>query len=70
MRVTMENGDRFVIYGEHGGTVTLKDVTLGKIYTCQGEDEDGDLWFLDDEGERNWAIATFGGIADYVVIVE
>lgn len=34
---------------------TLYDVTIGKVYSLAGADKDGDLYFIDDKGEKNYA---------------
>jgi hypothetical protein len=36
----------------------LHDVTNGKEYTIAGIDWDGDEYFIDDAGERNYAAAS------------
>lgn len=49
----------------------LKDVTNGKEYTISGRDWDGDEYFIDDVGERNYATA--GGVyalGKYVIVTE
>jgi len=33
----------------------LSDITFGKVYAVEGIDEDGELFFLDDAGEANFA---------------
>lgn len=33
-----------------------EDVTVGKIYTIRGVDQDGDWYFMDDRDERNFAV--------------
>jgi hypothetical protein len=35
----------------------LTSVTYGKTYTISGHDEDGDAYFFDDSGEKNFAAA-------------
>lgn len=39
-----------------------QDTTVGKVYRVGGKDEEGDLWFLDDKGCRNFALV---GWEDY-----
>jgi hypothetical protein len=46
----------------------LEDVTLGKIYVIEGLDEDGEEYFLDDVGERNFAASSFGGDGIYEIV--
>lgn len=39
----------------------LPDVTVGKVYSVAGIDEDGEAYFYDDVGDRNWALGSGGG---------
>ena len=45
----------------------FKDMTVGKVYTVQGFDEDGDPYFRDDKDDRNFALE-FNSIEDYGVV--
>ena len=33
-----------------------EDVTIDKVYTIRGFDQDGDSYFMDDKDERNFAV--------------
>lgn len=37
-----------------------QDVTVGKRYTIEAIDEDGEPYFIDDAGERNWSASEDG----------
>lgn len=43
-------------------TTRSKDVTVGKEYAIVGRDRDGDLYFIDDVGERNFAMCDDGNL--------
>lgn len=60
--------------GSRHQVARLSDVTYGKTYTISGHDEDGDAYFLDDSGEKNFAAAGeteagWGNGFEYVTIV-
>lgn len=43
-------------------TTRTKDVTVGKEYAITGIDRDGDLYFIDDVGEHNFAMCDDGNL--------
>lgn len=43
-------------------TAACGDVTVGKIYTIAGKDLDGDIYFIDDAGDKNFACASGGNL--------
>lgn len=54
----LQIGDKFVA----AHATTSGDVTVGKEYTIAGEDQDGDVYFIDDAGEQNFAMCQ--GLSD------
>lgn len=46
----------------------LIDITVGKEYTIIGFDEDGDLFFIDDVGEADYAAISDDGVLDMTVV--
>jgi hypothetical protein len=47
-------GTKFVINKLH------PDISLGKVYTIEGYDEDGDEFFIDDVGDQNFLVCSPG----------
>jgi hypothetical protein len=66
----LEIGDWIVFYGCIDG-YTMMDVTIGRIYTLDGMDRDGDFFFIDDVGELNFAADDRGkGVGKFIKIVD
>jgi hypothetical protein len=47
-------GDR-IVFGRCKANKDLDDVTVGKIYKIEGRDDWNDLYFIDDQNDRNSA---------------
>lgn len=47
-----------------------QDITVGKVYTIAGRDEDDEVYFIDDAGDRNFAAEYGSGSAANFELVE
>lgn len=48
-----------------------RDVTIGTVYTIIGQDTDGDFYFLDDVGDKNFSIGVdYWGHYDPCIVIE
>ena len=54
----LDVGDKFIFTKTD---LEWEDVSVNKVYVVEGKDEDGDLFFQDDVGEKNYALVNIGG---------
>lgn len=65
----LKTGDRFVFHNSKTNRANndYADITLGKIYTVKNVDWNGEAYFIDDNGDDNYALT--GGVK-YTKIVD
>lgn len=68
MNKKIKEGDQ-IVFGKCKKNKGLDDVTVGKIYTVAGKDEEG-LYFIDDAGDKNYSgfdpVLSFGKLTKIV----
>jgi hypothetical protein len=56
--MNLEIGDK-IVFCRGKRNNNLEDVTVGRIYTIDGDDGNG-LFFIDDASDKNWACSQYG----------
>lgn len=54
--------------GTRGEAGSLTDITYYKVYEIAGIDEDGDMYVIDDVGDRNFACSGNGGNGRFITV--
>lgn len=62
VNIRLMPGDMIRCIGMTENAFGMWDTTVGKMYTIAGVDYEGDVYFLDDKGEKNYSASPDGDV--------